>query len=135
MDKTELVVSTLESLGYVPQADDDRGIFFPFQMKTIYVILGEEDETYLSVVLSHFAEIGEGEDAFVLAVCNKVTRNLKLGKVYVDQTCKWVSAACEFFYTDERCLRESLEFSLEVLGIVRSVFRKVKDDFLKNTMN
>jgi len=52
-----------------------------------------------------------------------MTRELKFAKVYVDQTFKHVTATCEFFYSGKKSLTQNLEKSLELLGVVRTVFR------------
>ena len=74
-------------------------------------------------MLPQFHEIDEGQETLVLAVCNKMTRELKLAKVYIDQTFKNVTATCEFFYANEESLEQNLRKSLQMLGIVCTVFR------------
>ena len=114
MNKKELILQILEKMGYKPEIDNDGDIMFRFQMKSVFVMTGDEDEKYVSVMLPQFHEIVDGEETLVLAVCNKMTRELKLVKVYVDQTFKNVTAC--------------LVHSLELLGVVRSVFRKNKTE-------
>ena len=103
--------------------DNDGDIMLCYQMKHIYVMTGDEDEPYVSVMLPQFHEIDEGQETLVLAVCNKMTRELKLAKVYIDQTFKNVTATCEFFYANEESLEQNLRNSLQMLGVVRTVFR------------
>ena len=79
-------------------------------------------------MLPQFYEIEEGQETVVLAVCNKMTRELKLAKVYIDQTFKSVSAACEFFYANEESLEQNIRHSLELLGVVRGIFRRDLDE-------
>ena len=126
MTKTELVLKALEDMGYKPEVDEDGDISFYYQMKNIMVIIGEEEEPYLAFLLPQFNEVDEGEETLSLFVCNKVTRQLKLAKVYIDPTLKNVTASCEFYYTDEESLRQNIEHSLYILSIVRSIYRDVK---------
>ena len=105
-NKKEMILRVLEKMGYKPEIDNDGDIQLRYQMKTIFVLTGDEDEQYISVMLPQFHEIADGEEALVLAVCNKMTRELKLAKVYVDQTFKNVSATCEFFYSNEEALEQ-----------------------------
>lgn len=128
MTKKEQIMATLEKMGYRPELDNDGDILLRYQMKRIFVLTGDEDDSYVSVMLSQFHEIEEGKETLVLAVCNKMTRELKLAKVYVDQTFKNVSATCEFFYTNEKSLEQNLRQSLQLLGVVRTVFRKNMDE-------
>ena len=123
MNKKELILKTLEKMGYSPELDGDDDIMLHYQMKAIYVLTGEEDEPYISMMLPQFHEIDEGKETLVLAVCNKMTRELKLVKVYIDQTFKNVTATCEFFYANEKSLEQNLRNSLQMLGVVRTVFR------------
>ena len=127
-NKKEMLLRVLEKMGYKPEIDNDGDIQLRYQMKTIFVLIGDEDEQYISVMLPQFHEIADGEETLVLAVCNKMTRELKLAKIYVDQTFKNVSATCEFFYSNEEALEQCLALSLELLGVVRSVFRKNKTE-------
>lgn len=124
MKKKELILSTLEKMGYSPEVDNDGDIKLLYQMKTIYVMTSDEEEPYISMMLPQFHEIEDGQETMVLAVCNKLTRELKLAKVYVDQTFKNVTATCEFFYANNEALEQNLRNSLQMLGVVRTVFRK-----------
>lgn len=126
MTKSEMITTALEELGYKPQVDNDGDLMIRYQMKSIFAIVGDEDEKYITLMLPQFAEMKEGEETLTFVVCNKMTRELKLAKVYIDQTFRNVSAACEFYYTDEESLKENIEKSLNILGIVRSVFHKTK---------
>jgi hypothetical protein len=123
MSKKELILKTLEKMGFSPEMDSDGDIMLCYQMKHIYVMMGDEDEPYVSVMLPQFHEIDEGQETLVMVVCNKMTRELKLAKVYIDQTFKNVTATCEFFYANEESLEQNLRNSLQMLGVVRTVFR------------
>ena len=123
MKKKELILKTLEKMGYSPEVDNDGDIMLHYQMKTIYVLTGEEEEPYISMMLPQFHEVEEGQETLVLAVCNKMTRELKLAKVYIDQTFKNVTATCEFYYANEESLEQNLRNSLQMLGVIRTVFR------------
>ena len=124
MTKKDLIMSTLEEkMGYCPEIDEDGDIKVAYQLKTIYVMTSEDDEPYVSVMLPQFHEIEDGKETLALAVCNKMSRELKFAKVYIDQTFKHVTATCEFFYSGKKSLMQNLEKALELLGVVRTVFR------------
>ena len=130
MTRHEMVVSVLQSLGFKPQIDDDGDIFVRYQMKTFYVMgANSDDEDYLVVVFPQMYEVNEGEETKVLAVCNKITREIKLTKVYIDQTLKNVSASCEFYYNGEESLKTCLDKAIEILGMVRPTFIKTIRSF------
>lgn len=124
MSNKDVILQVLDKMGYKPELDDEGDIMFCYQMKTIFVFFGDENEHFISVMLPQFHEIADGEETLVLAVCNKITREMKLAKVYIDQTFKNVSASCEFFYSNKETLEQCLTYSLDFLGVVRSVFRK-----------
>ena len=130
MTRHEMVVSVLQSLGFKPQIDDDGDIFVRYQMKTFYVMgSNSDDEDYLVVVFPQMYEVDEGEETKVLAACNKITREIKLAKVYIDQTLKNVSASCEFYYNGEESLKTCLDKAIEILGMVRLTFIKTMRSF------
>lgn len=129
MTKKEMVASALQKLGYKPKTDNDGDIFVCYQMKHFYVMGTQDDENYLTVLFPQFYRINEGEETKVLAACNKVTREFKVAKVYVDQTLANVTASCEFYYDGEDSLKICLEKSVEILGIVRSSFLNTVQDF------
>ena len=130
MTRHEMVVSVLQSLGFKPQIDNDGDIFVRYQMKTFYVMgANSDDEDYLIVVFPQMYEVNEGEETKVLAACNKITREIKLAKVYIDQTLKNVTASCEFYYNGEESLKTCLDKSIEILGMVRLTFIKTMRSF------
>ena len=79
---------------------------------------------YISMLLPQFHEVEDGEEALMVAVCNKMTREYKLMKVYIDQTFKNVSASCEFYYASDEDLGLNMSKALHMLGVVRSAFRE-----------
>ena len=127
MTKHEMVVSVLR---LKPQIDDDGDIFVRYQMKTFYVMgANSDDEDYLVVIFPQMYEVNEGEETKVLAACNKITREIKLAKVYIDQTLKNVTASCEFYYNGEESLKTCFDKSIEILGMVRLTFIKTMRSF------
>lgn len=125
MTKKELVYSALKNFGYNPTLDDDGDMVIRYQLKNIWVMVNDDDDPYVSVILPQFYEIKEGNEILVLATCNRVTRDVKLVKVYIDQTLKSVTALCGFYYTDEESMAQGLSNSLRLLGMIRSYFRKI----------
>lgn len=129
MTKKEMILEAIENLGYKPHVDDDGDICVRYQMKSIFFLTGQEEDQYVSAILPQFSEVQEGEETMTLAICNKVSREIKLAKVYIDQTLKSVTASCEFFYTDMDSLKNNVEHSLNILGMVRSTYFKVRSEF------
>lgn len=125
MSKRELVKYVLESMGYHPQDDKDGDISFRYQMKELYIITDDNDsENYVIVQFPQFSTVED--ERLCLLACNQVTRDVKLVKVYIDHTGESISATSEFFYTDEGCLRQCLEQSLRLIGVVRTAYENAK---------
>ena len=124
MTKQELIINTLEKMGYSPTVDDDGDVMFRYQMKYLYVMNTRNDESFVTLLLPQFNEVEDGKELLVLGVCNKLTRDLKLAKVYIDRSFKNVSASCDFYYVNEEALEDNLKQSLQLLGSIRTVFRK-----------
>lgn len=131
MSKKEYVMSILKSMGYTPKLDKDGDIELMYQMKHMYVLVNDEDEdNYVIVILPRFADVVEGEESLSLAVCNKMTREFKLLKTYVDQSFKSVSAACEFFYANDESLEYNFKMTFRMMSIIRSQYYKYKKELM-----
>lgn len=131
MNKKELIVKVLEDMGFTPREDEDGDLFFRYQMKELFALVGDESEQYIVLIMPQFCEIEDGEEPIALATCNKITRELKLIKVYVEPTFKSVTANSEFYYTDEESLQNNIEQSLRILGVVRTQYRNTKREFME----
>jgi len=121
MDKQH-IFSMLQDMGYQVSYDQEGDIQIFYQLKQIFLLASEEDEGFVSLYLPQFHGIEDNEETYVLAACNKMTRDVKIAKVFVDHSYKNVSASCEFYYTDEHDLRTQVARSLGILGVVRSIF-------------
>lgn len=125
MTKKEQVFAVLERMGYKPKYDDDNDIFIVYQMKHIYFLAKDEDEDpFVSILYPQFAVFGDGQETLFLAACNKVTRDTKLAKVFVDQTFSHITASCEFFYANDEALEFCIKKSLRILGMIRTTYMK-----------
>lgn len=125
MSKKEHVMEVLQGMGYSPKYDDEGDIMLVFQMKHIFFMLNEEDEdNFLTIQLPQFVDLEEEDVSMALAICNKMTRELKGAKVYVDNTFKSVSANFEIFYANDESLEYSIRKSLRTLAVIRSQYHK-----------
>lgn len=121
----------LSRLGYSPEIDEDGDVCFMFQMKALYVSIGDQDEQFLTVVLPFVSVIDEDESPSVaLAVCNKMTRELKLMKAVVAADLQRVDATADFYYYDETSLLQNLEHALTILGCARRVFARTQNELV-----
>lgn len=126
-------MTTLEKMGYNPETDNEGDIMFHYQLKTVFVIVGDEDDPYVSMILPQFYEIEDDKEVIILAVCNKMTRDLKMAKVFIDHTYKKVSSSCEFYYTSKKSLEQNLRNSLNIFGVIRSLFKEELEELLEES--
>ena len=129
MTKQEMIMEAVACLGYAPQVDPDGDVLVRYQLKNMYVMVGAEDDPYVSVVLPQLAAVEGGGEKLALAICNKLTRDLKLAKLYLDHSLKSVSASCEFYYSDMENMTNSLQHALTILGLVTREYMKNQEEF------
>lgn len=128
-----MVMDGLCRLGYSPELDEDGDVGFMFQMKAVYVAIGDQDDQFLSVVYPFMSIISEDKSAAVaMATCNQLTRSLKLIKTTVAPEMDRVDATVEFYYYDENSLLQNLEHALKVLGCVGSIYRRTEKELMSD---
>lgn len=126
MTKRDLLIKVLKDMDLVPELDKDGDVSVVYQLKNVYFVIGDEEEKYLLVLLPQFYDVEEGEESLILLTCNKMNREMRMGKVYMDQAMKSVYAATEFIYTDEESLRQNVDNALGLIAVVRRFFREEK---------
>ena len=121
----QLVMKVLKDMGYEPELDSDQDIRLCMEMQEFYFVMpDEEEECSGNIVLPQFTGIKEGKEILALATCNIMTRDMKLLKVYVEKNHESVSASCDFIYTDEDSLKQNIVCSMEVMSIVKTLYRR-----------
>lgn len=129
MTKKELIMKLIEGMGYTAVLDEDGDVVVVFQMKTIYFMTSDdEDEHGFSVLFPNVASLNEGEGILNLSACDAVNRRLRFVKMFIDNEHGCVVANCDFFYTDDACLKMNVEYALHVLAITRSMYTNVLDE-------
>lgn len=126
MTKRDLLIKVLKDMDLEPELDKDGDVSVVYQLKNVYFVIGDEEEKYLLVLLPQFYDVEEGEESLILLTCNKMNREMRMGKVYMDQAMKSVYAATEFIYTDEESLRQNVDNALGLIAVVRRFFREEK---------
>ena len=124
MTKRDLLIKVLKDMDLEPELDKDGDVSVVYQLKNVYFVIGDEEEKYLLVMLPQFYDVEEGEESLILLTCNKMNREMRMGKVYMDQAMKSVYAATEFIYTDEESLRQNVDNALGLIAVVRRFFRE-----------
>lgn len=123
MTNKEQIYNVLERLGYKPQYDEDGDILMRYQLKLLLFLTQDDDEEhFVNVTLPQFSSVLEGQELLFLAACNKLTRETKMAKVFIDHTFKNVTATCEFFFDDEKTLEKNIIRVLRILSIMRTAY-------------
>lgn len=125
MTKKELVLKLLKDKGVKPEIDSDGDVFFKWELKTIYFTFGEEDDDpYQNIILAPFAKVDENNAAASLIICNKLTRELKVAKVYANPDLETISASYQFMLTDEETGKKNIDFALSIFSVLSSLYAK-----------
>lgn len=124
MKKNEMIYNILEQMGYLPEFEEND-VIVRFQMKPLIFVTNEDDEDpFVCILYSQFCQFEEEDSVLYLTACNKLTREGKLAKFYVDSSLHFVSSTLEFFFEDEDNLRFCIEKALRIIGIIRTTFRE-----------
>lgn len=124
ISKKEIVKNAFEALGYTLKEDEDGDLFLRYELKTVYVMGTEHDDDFISLLLPHTYSIDKDDDiTAIMLVCNKLTRDFKVAKFFLDESLENVNVSCEFYYSDEQNLKNNIEHSLDMVGIASSRFR------------
>ena len=122
MQKRELVITTLNEMGLKTNISSSGDIYFFYEMKSFIIPISEQESNYIVVLFYQFEELDKQNPLQTLTICNKMTRELRMVKVYVEETFDSVSASCEFYYKRKSDLKENLEKSLEIFSVLRTAF-------------
>ena len=130
MELKQKIQDVLSKMEIKWQLDEDDKLFFRYQMKTIYVGCNDKDHL-VSLVLYKFIRVQENEILPAILTCNKMTRESKLLKVFLEQSLQFVSASFEFYYTGQKSLETNLWHSIKMLEVVNTYFKKTTEELAK----
>ena len=95
----ELVKKIVKDFKYKIVEDDGEHIVIRYQLNTIYICPNTEDDTFVTIILSGFADVTEENFADIVMRCHKLNERMKQVKLYtIDDV---VVAASEFYYMEE----------------------------------
>lgn len=132
MQKLELVLEILNEMGYQTTVSDEGNVCFLYELKTLYVLINEPDNQFLSVYFPQFEVVKESDMVKTLTLCNKLTRELKIIKVFIDESFESVSASCEFYYARKKDLKGCIERALDIFSIIKTIFKMNKESLIKD---
>ncbi|MBQ0057226.1 MAG: hypothetical protein KBT20_06175 [Bacteroidales bacterium] len=128
MEKKTLIVETLKDLGLRPILEGNM-VTFRYQLKNIFCIIDDEPDDYICLFYPDFYEVSATEKISALYACNKVAKDIRHVKVYVDDDIEFISASSEFFFNSKESLKLGIKNGLELFGIIGTWIVQVLTEF------
>lgn len=119
----ELVKKIITEQKYKLVEEDGESFIIRYQMNVIHICPNSEDDTFVSVVLSNFAEVTEENYAEVVMRCHKLNEQMKQVKFYTVKDV--IIAASEFYYMEEDDLSFQIKLALNSLIAAKVNYMKL----------
>jgi hypothetical protein len=119
----ELIKKIISEQKYKIVEDDGESFIIRYQMNAIHICPNSEDDTFVSVVLSNFAEVTEENFAEVVMRCHKLNEQMKQVKFYTVKDV--IIAASEFYYMEEDDLSFQIKLALNSLIAAKVNYKKL----------
>ena len=119
----ELVKKIITEQKYKLVEEDGESFIIRYQMNAIHICPNSEDDTFVSVVLSNFAEVTEENYAEVVMRCHKLNEQMKQVKFYTVKDV--IIAASEFYYMEEDDLSFQIKLALDSLIAAKVNYKKL----------
>ena len=119
----ELVKKIITEQKYKLVEEDGESFIIRYQMNVIHICPNSEDDTFVSVVLSNFAEVTEENFAEVVMRCHKLNEQMKQVKFYTVKDV--IIAASEFYYMEEDDLSFQIKLALNSLIAAKVNYKKL----------
>ena len=119
----ELVKKIITEKKYKLVEEDGESFIIRYQMNVIHICPNSEDDTFVSVVLSNFAEVTEENYAEVVMRCHKLNEQMKQVKFYTVKDV--IIAASEFYYMEEDDLSFQIKLALNSLIAAKVNYKKL----------
>lgn len=113
----QVLIRTLKGMNLKPQVDEEGNIFIDHQLKTIYFMIDQKDDRYITVLFPGFISVTEDDRRVHLELCNSLTQEVRHIKYYIDPNIEMVSACYEFYFTDKQTLRINLVRALYLMSL------------------
>lgn len=119
----ELIKKIISEQKYKIVEDDGESFIIRYQMNAIHICPNSEDDTFVSIVLSNFAEVTEENFAEVVMRCHKLNEQMKQVKFYTVKDV--IIAASEFYYMEEGDLSFQIKLALNSLIAAKVNYKKL----------
>lgn len=125
MTTKEKLFKVLKSLHLNASYDEDNDIKITYQMKDIYFIVNEEaDSSYVCVNLFNIASVEEEDLISALMICNKITREIKVINLHLDDSLKVINCSYEFYFSSLASIKQNVEHALNIMRVISTIYKE-----------
>ena len=122
MNNYELIRKIVAECKYKVIEDAGEHIIIRYQLNVIHICPGTEDDHFVSVLLSNFADVTEDNFAEVVMKCHRLNVQMKQVKLYtIDDL---VVAAAEFYFLNEQDLDYQIRMALDSVIAAKVNYKK-----------
>jgi len=130
----EMIMEVLKDMRLRPKYDEDGDIIVKYQMHSILVLPDMTDEGYIQLVMPNIYSVdSEEKQMTALYVCNKVTKDSKHVKAWLNDDMDLINVTSEFYVNSNDALQFAIKKGLDLLSTVSYVVKKEMSDYLSQT--
>lgn len=119
----ELIQKVIKDGKYKVLEDDGENIIIKYQLNSIHICPSSEEDQFVTILLSNFADVTEDNFPDVVMRCHKLNETMKQVKLYtVDDV---LIAGAEFFYMEEEDLAYQVKIALNSVLAAKVNYKKL----------
>ena len=119
----ELIQKVIKDGKYKVLEDDGENIIIKYQLNSIHICPSSEEDQFVTILLSNFADVTEDNFPDVVMRCHKLNETMKQVKLYtVDDV---LIAGAEFFYMEEEDLAYQVKIDLNSVLAAKVNYKKL----------
>lgn len=120
----ELVKQIIADNKYKVREDDGEHFIILYQLNSIHICPGSENDSFVSVLLPNFADVTEDNFADVMMKCHKLNEQMKQVKFYTINDV--IIASSEFYYLGKKDLAFQIKQALNSIIAAKVNYRKLE---------
>lgn len=120
----ELVKQIIADNKYKVREDDGEHFTILYQLNSIHICPGSENDSFVSVLLPNFADVTEDNFADVMMKCHKLNEQMKQVKFYTINDV--IIASSEFYYLGKTDLAFQIKQALNSVIAAKVNYRKLE---------
>ena len=119
----KLIQKVVNNGKYKVLEDDGEHIIIKYQLNTIHICPSSEDDRFVSILLSDFADVTDENFPDVVMRCHKLNETMKQVKLYTVNDV--LIAGAEFLYMEEEDLAYQVKIALNSVLAAKVNYRKL----------